>query len=107
MFRTAAEVQSQGNSEAPVSPGALAEAALRVPSAAHTHAACEEAGAVRNELSLLEVSGVKGVAGVGHLLRAFLFQSPLAHDEGVVDRQAVDLIDALRLDGLVMLQYFF
>ena len=47
-----------------VAPRALTEAALLLPSAAHAHAAGEEAGAVRDELDILEVAGVERVAFV-------------------------------------------
>jgi hypothetical protein len=85
-----------------VSPGALAEAALGVPDAGHAHAAGEKGSAVREELNLLEVSRVQGVGGIGLLLGEALVQTPLAHDEGVVNREAVDLIDTSGLDRLVV-----
>ena len=86
-----------------VAPGALAKAAFCVPCAAHAHSACEEAGAVRQELHLLEVSGVERVRRVLLLLRKLLVQTPLPHHEGVIDGQAIDVVDTAALDGLVML----
>mmetsp|Transcript_1908 Transcript_1908/g.5751 ORF Transcript_1908/g.5751 Transcript_1908/m.5751 type:complete len:249 (-) Transcript_1908:131-877(-) len=86
-----------------VPPGSLSESSLRVPDAAHSHSAGEQAGAVRKELDLLEVSWVEGVLSGGLLLLASLGKAPLAHDEGIVDRQAVDLVDSALLDLVVVL----
>lgn len=64
---------------------------------------CDPYRAVGEQLSLLKVSRVERVASVLHLLRAALLETPLAHDEGVVHGEAVDLIDAARLDRLIVL----
>mmetsp|Transcript_2955 Transcript_2955/g.8588 ORF Transcript_2955/g.8588 Transcript_2955/m.8588 type:complete len:282 (-) Transcript_2955:61-906(-) len=81
-----------------VAPRALAEASLRVPDAGHAHAPGEKAGAIRQELRLQEAEG----AGRLVLLEALL-EAPLAHDEGVVHRETVDVVDAHCLDRLVVL----
>mmetsp|Transcript_4822 Transcript_4822/g.9538 ORF Transcript_4822/g.9538 Transcript_4822/m.9538 type:complete len:241 (-) Transcript_4822:24-746(-) len=86
-----------------VPPGALAESTLRIPSAAHPHPAGEEASAIRKQLNLLEVPGVEGVSGIRLLLFAALSQAPGAHHEGIVYRQAVDLVNTTGLDRIVIL----
>jgi hypothetical protein len=57
-----------------VPPGALAEPTLRLPGAAHAHAASEEARAVRNQLHLLEISRVQRIAAVRVLLMKPLYE---------------------------------
>jgi hypothetical protein len=72
---------------------------------ARLNTACKQGSyrAVGEQLSLLEVSGIERVAGVLKLLGASLLDTPLAHHKGIVDGEAVDLIDAARLDTLVVL----
>ena len=51
------------------------------------HAASEEGSAVREEFDVLEVARL-------HVLRQLLVQAPLAHHEGVIDRETVHLVHA-------------
>lgn len=65
---------------AAVPPGTLAEAALALPGAAHAHAAGEQAGAVGQQLDVLEVAGVEGIGGVLVLSRQALVNAPLCRN---------------------------
>ena len=83
-----------------VSPGALAEATLGGPVAAEAHGAGEGSGTIGDELHVLEVAGIEGVGSIGLLLLEAQVEAPLSHHEGVVDTQAVNLINAEGLDLL-------
>ena len=52
-----------------ISPRTFSKAAMASPCAAHTHATGEESSSIRNELDLLEVTGVERVRGVSGLFR--------------------------------------
>mmetsp|Transcript_20895 Transcript_20895/g.52985 ORF Transcript_20895/g.52985 Transcript_20895/m.52985 type:complete len:209 (-) Transcript_20895:313-939(-) len=82
--------------DARVTPAALAEAAFLLPECAHAHAAREEARAVREQLNLGESVGAER-----HVLRHALLEAPLAHHEGIVDRETVHVVDAEGLHLLV------
>jgi len=84
-----------------VSPGALTEATLGGPGAAEAHGTGEGAGAIGNQLHLLEVPRVEGVGRIGLLLLKALMKAPLSHHERIVHTQAVDLVDTVRLDLLI------
>ena len=60
-----------------IAPGALAEAALGGPGAAHAHASGEGTRTIGNQLHSLEVAWVEGVGGISHLLLKALVQTPL------------------------------
>ena len=86
-----------------VSPGALAESTVLHPRAAHAHSTGEESSAVRDKLHFLEVTRIERVRSISSLLSKSLVKSPLSHDEGVIDGEAVDLIDTAGLDLIVVL----
>lgn len=60
-----------------VAPRALAETALRIPGARHTHSASERSGTIGQQLHLLEVSRVQGIRSIDVFLLQSLMDAPL------------------------------
>ena len=84
-----------------VSPRAFTESSVRRPGARHAHASGEQGSTIGEEFHLLEISRVERVGGIGFLLRQTLVKSPLSHNKGIINREAVDLINTESFNCIV------
>ena len=80
-----------------VAPRTFAESTLRVPDARHTHSTSELASTIGKNLDCLEAQASNGL-----VLGKSLLQSPLTHDEGIVDGKAVNLVNSKAFDFFVL-----
>mmetsp|Transcript_10837 Transcript_10837/g.22263 ORF Transcript_10837/g.22263 Transcript_10837/m.22263 type:complete len:244 (-) Transcript_10837:54-785(-) len=79
-----------------ISPRALTESTILFPNARHAHATREQSGSIGNELHL-----GKSKASDGLIFSKALAKSPLTHDEGVIDGDAVHFVNSHGLDFVI------